>query len=148
MAKSTRQTTWAQTLDLLLSKLPPRGEAILVGADSTSARFGTQFVSYDFFLSEVKGTDWHSWSFCTLIRALDCFVESLNRNIRAQWALLTALRFLKKTLPEAQPTQELSLQLISFGCKFGDGVLAWVKIEIGWCGRLMERCNIKSSCRS
>ena len=57
MAEPSRQAGWKQTVDLLLSKLPPRGEAILVGADSTSARFGTQFVSYDFFLSEVKGTD-------------------------------------------------------------------------------------------
>ena len=43
-------------------KSPPtrRPPALLVGAGSTSARFGTQFVSYDFFLSEVKGTNSHS----------------------------------------------------------------------------------------
>ena len=60
-AKAKTEAVWEQSLDLLLSKVSHHeAAALLVGAGSTSARFGTQFVLYDFFLSEVKGTDSHS----------------------------------------------------------------------------------------
>ena len=56
--KPGNQPAQEQTLDLLLSKLP-HAAAILAGAEITSAGFGTHLVSND-FLSEVKGTNWHS----------------------------------------------------------------------------------------
>ena len=85
-AKASRQPAWEQTLDLLLSKLAPtrlkswRRQA-QPRPDLERSLYRT-ISSYQ----RLKGDTDIPWSFCTLmIRVLDYFLASLNRNTQFLW---------------------------------------------------------------